>query len=218
MAELIRFAHRGAPSGAHGQNTLAAFEAALRDGAEGLEGDVRLTADGVPVLAHGVGLIGGRRLRSLTRAQLPSAIPSLADLWKRCGSDFALALDMSDPDAAEAVVALAHRHGAAPRLWLTYWHLFTLARWRQRWPDLRLVYSTMFGFPDRVLRRTIAGATGAGVDALNLHHRLLRQRTPESVHAAGLKLFAWGLRKPAQLRRARALGVDAAFVDDVTAH
>lgn len=44
-------AHRGA-SAAEPENTLAAFEAAVRAGADVVELDVRLTADGVPVVLH----------------------------------------------------------------------------------------------------------------------------------------------------------------------
>lgn len=44
-------AHRGASALAP-ENTLAAFERAIRDGAEGIEFDVRLAKDGVPVVIH----------------------------------------------------------------------------------------------------------------------------------------------------------------------
>ena len=44
-------AHRGA-SARVAENTLAAFEAALADGADAIELDVRLTEDGVPVILH----------------------------------------------------------------------------------------------------------------------------------------------------------------------
>lgn len=44
-------AHRGASFDAP-ENTLAAFEAALQQGADGIELDVRLSADGVPVVIH----------------------------------------------------------------------------------------------------------------------------------------------------------------------
>jgi glycerophosphoryl diester phosphodiesterase len=45
------FAHRGGSALAP-ENTLAAFDAGLRAGADGLELDVRLSADGVPVVVH----------------------------------------------------------------------------------------------------------------------------------------------------------------------
>ena len=44
-------AHRGASS-TEPENTLTAFEAALRAGADVIELDVRLTADGVPIVLH----------------------------------------------------------------------------------------------------------------------------------------------------------------------
>jgi glycerophosphoryl diester phosphodiesterase len=47
----IVIAHRGAPAEAP-ENTLLAFEAAVRAGADALELDVRLTADGAPVVIH----------------------------------------------------------------------------------------------------------------------------------------------------------------------
>ena len=47
----IAFAHRGASAHAR-PNTLEAFRLGLRLGATGLESDVWLTADGIPVLDH----------------------------------------------------------------------------------------------------------------------------------------------------------------------
>lgn len=217
MSNLIRFAHRGAPIAPAQGNTLVAFADALNSGAEGLESDVRLTADGVPVLVHGAGLIGRQPVRRLKRAELPSHIPSLADLWEHCGNEFDLALDMSDPQAIGTVIDLARRYDALPRLWLTYWRLPAMAEWRRRWPEVKLVYATMSGFPNLLLRRTALRVAAAGVNALNLHHRLITRRSPETVHAAGLKLFAWGLRHPAQVRRVVSAGVDAVFVDEVGA-
>src|SRR3954452_12059164 len=43
--------HRGAAAVAP-ENTLVSFERALRDGADGIEFDVRLARDGVPVIIH----------------------------------------------------------------------------------------------------------------------------------------------------------------------
>ena len=54
----VAFAHRGARAHAP-ENTLEAFRLALRLGATGLESDVWLTSDGVPVLDHD-GVSGGR--------------------------------------------------------------------------------------------------------------------------------------------------------------
>src|SRR3989338_655418 len=48
---LLIFAHRGAKDLAP-ENTLSAFEKALQLGADGIETDVLITADHIPVLCH----------------------------------------------------------------------------------------------------------------------------------------------------------------------
>lgn len=68
-------AHRGASAEAP-ENTLAAFDLALRHGADGIEVDVRLSADGIPVVIHdprlerttsGRGRVDALSARQLTR-------------------------------------------------------------------------------------------------------------------------------------------------------
>src|SRR5438552_10026067 len=95
----IAFAHRGGCAHAP-ENTIEAFRLALRLGATGLESDVWLTADGIPVLDHdGVVRSGLRRrpVAAVSRAQLPPHVPALEDLYTECGSAFGLSLDVKDP-------------------------------------------------------------------------------------------------------------------------
>jgi glycerophosphoryl diester phosphodiesterase len=55
MCKPVVFAHRGA-SGICFENTMSAFKEAVRQKADGIELDVQLTADGVPVVVHDVDL------------------------------------------------------------------------------------------------------------------------------------------------------------------
>ena len=114
----VLFAHRGARAHAQ-ENTLDAFELALRLGATGLESDVWLTGDGVPVLDHDGIVRRGLRRRPLStqvREVLPSHIPSLGDLYRTCGTDFELSIDIKDDAAFDAVIAVARDYGAEARL------------------------------------------------------------------------------------------------------
>jgi glycerophosphoryl diester phosphodiesterase len=63
--------HRGASAVAP-ENTLSAFARAVRDGADGIELDVRLSRDGVPVVIHDASL-SRTRLRKLVVARMTSA-------------------------------------------------------------------------------------------------------------------------------------------------
>ena len=78
----IAFAHRGARAHAP-ENTVEAFQLAIRLGANGLETDAWITKDGEVVLDHdGTARIRGfrRSIRELNRSQLPRHIPSLGVL------------------------------------------------------------------------------------------------------------------------------------------
>jgi glycerophosphoryl diester phosphodiesterase len=102
----ITFAHRGARANAP-ENTIEAFRYALERGVSGLESDVWLTSDGVPVLVHDgvLGRVRKRRVADLRRDELPDHIPALSDLLEQCGTDFHLSLDLKDPRSGLAVFA-----------------------------------------------------------------------------------------------------------------
>src|SRR5579862_4241138 len=63
------------------ENTLASFDQALADGCDGFEFDVRLTADGQPVVCHDP-RSGTIEIARTTAAQL-SALPRLQDVLAR---------------------------------------------------------------------------------------------------------------------------------------
>jgi len=118
----ITFAHRGAR--AHLQeNTIAAFELALRLGATGLESDTWITRDGVAVLDHD-GIVKSRlRSKSISdfnRTELPDWIPSLADLYQRCGTDAHLSLDIKDVNSMDDVVHTMFTRGNPNKTWLCH--------------------------------------------------------------------------------------------------
>src|SRR5205807_8306048 len=168
----IAFAHRGASAHAPA-NTLAAFRLALRLGATGIESDVWLTADGVPVLDHDGVVRHGLRRRAIAtcqRASLPAHIPALADLYADCGSSYQLSLDIKDADAALPTLAVARGAGggAVERLWMCHPDHERLAGWRRPAGEARLVHSTRLKGMRRGPEALAAKLAHDGVDAVNL--------------------------------------------------
>jgi glycerophosphoryl diester phosphodiesterase len=111
-------AHRGASADAP-ENTLAAFDLALRQGADALELDVRLSRDGVPVVIHDPTVDRTTRLRgpvgAFTAAELRSAgVPSLADVLSTFPRVPVL-IDLKEAAAQLAVRELLLSHGAVER-------------------------------------------------------------------------------------------------------
>lgn len=66
---MLSFAHRGYHAHAP-ENSLAAFEAAVRLGVDGIETDVRVSRDGLPVIIHDRVTPGQRPVAELTRREI----------------------------------------------------------------------------------------------------------------------------------------------------
>lgn len=64
------------------ENTMAAFNAAAAEGADGLEFDVRSTSDDYLVIHHDPEMSDGRLLSRTPAAELPSDIPSLEEVLR----------------------------------------------------------------------------------------------------------------------------------------
>ena len=71
------FAHRGCTEG-FTENTLDAFAEARRVGADGVELDVRLTADGALAVHHDAEIPGHGAIADLGVADLPAHVPLLS--------------------------------------------------------------------------------------------------------------------------------------------
>lgn len=147
-------AHRGA-SGSAPENTIEAFELAVRQGADALELDVRLTGDGVPVILHDATLdrttdrAGPVRARSLAELREVDAgarftldgrafpfraadvrIPTLSEVL-RGFPEMPLLLEVKEPAAQEAVRRVLLEEGAAGRCVLASEHHAALQAFRE---------------------------------------------------------------------------------------
>jgi glycerophosphoryl diester phosphodiesterase len=216
----IIFAHRGASAHAP-ENTLEAFELALRLGATGLETDVWLTADGVPVLDHDGTVRVRRRKRPIAdvqRTALPEHIPSLQQLLDVCGTDVELSIDVKDPAAAEPTIATVADvdPDMLRRTWLCDPDLDRLLALRARAPTVRLVHSTRFGVIRRNLEHHAAALADGGVDALNMHRTDWNGGLAVLLHRFERLAFGWDLQYDHELVAGLRMGLDAVYGDDVS--
>jgi glycerophosphoryl diester phosphodiesterase len=213
----IGFAHRGARAYEQ-ENTLPAFTRALEMGATGLESDVWLTADGVPVLDHDGVVRQGLRRRSidgLRRAELPGHIPTLEDLYATCGPEIPLSLDVKDAAAAAPVVAVARAAGALAldNLWLCHHEWEVVASWRPLDDWIKLVDSTRLRRMKEGPERRAAALADAGVDAVNLHHRDWSGGVVSLFHRFERYTLGWDAQHERILDGLLAQGIDGVFSD-----
>ena len=212
----IAFGHRGARAHAP-ENTLAGFELALKLGANGLESDVWVTADGVPVLDHdGVVKRSFGRTRTIgetARAALPDHVPSLAELIDRCGSDYQLSLDLKDAASGQVVIDVVAE--AAPamveRLWLCVPKWETLVPLRGQ--GAKLVDSTRLSSMKEGAERRAATQRHQGVDAVNLHHSDWNGGMVALFHRFERAAFGWDMQEPHILQAGVRMGLDGVYSD-----
>jgi glycerophosphoryl diester phosphodiesterase len=116
--------HRGA-AGECPENTLLSFDRALEQGADALEFDIRVTADGTAVVIHdhtvdrttnGTGAVAAYTLEELQRldAGQGERVPTLAAVLERYAAT-PLIVEIKEEEAAAPAAEILMRHGASER-------------------------------------------------------------------------------------------------------
>jgi len=227
----LNIGHRGA-AGEAPENTLAAFELALRQGADGVEFDVRLSADGVPVVIHdarlerttsGSGWVNEHRASALRRLnagawfsrRFPSRareryagarIPLLSEVldWTRDRKCRAL-VEIKDPEAVAKVLEEIEAAGVRSLAMVISFDLPTLRRARQLDPEIALGMDIS---RPAVGRLVVRRAKSLRAEALLPHWVIATRGSIRRAHRNSLQVFAWAVDQPRWMRRKILDGVD----------
>jgi len=210
----MRLAHRGDGRRAT-ENTIPALLAALdMPACDGLEFDVRLSADGVPVLSHDADLarVFGRRERveQLTADELGDiGVPTLAAVLAAVGRRPFLDIELKlDTGRIGVEVIAAGRGPALERAVVSSFHPYALepvARLAPAWG--RWLNSHTLA-PGVIETAQALGCTGVAVQ-----WRALDKRSVALVLAAGLEVIAWTVRRRPTFDRLARIGVGAMCVE-----
>jgi glycerophosphoryl diester phosphodiesterase len=223
MSDFLLWAHRGA-SAAAPENTLAAFALAERQGADGIELDVQLSRDGVPVILHDETLertsTGHGRADRLSWPELQQLdagswfgaafagerIPRLAEVLAWADDRLQLNLEVKDAAAAAALLATLRQYPQARVLISSFDHQL-LAALRSMDPQLPLAFLN----DSRFWRRALQRAVTAG--AVSFHPRVnqVTRSLVSACHEQGLVVYPWTVDDVATARRLQQLGVAGVF-------
>lgn len=218
--------HRGASAHA-GDNTIAAYRLAVEHGADGIECDVRLTADDVIVMHHdpvvdGMGALNGYPFAALRQRHphIPTLDETLAELPE---PNFVLNIEIkNDPD--EAGFDPSHRLGAAIAEWInrhelhhrsvvTSFNRATIDRVRAS--DETITTGLLLGH--QRFAPLMAGLASDGHRWVLPHHSRLffgARRHIQRAHDVGLSVGTWTLDSPWRLRQVRSAHIDAVIAND----
>jgi glycerophosphoryl diester phosphodiesterase len=212
--------HRGASSEVH-ENTLEAFLRAAELGADGVELDVRRTADAAMVVHHDAALPDGRAIVDLAEFGLPLYIPNLRAALEACGSMFVnieiknVPIDPDwDPDetVAAGVVDLVQQMRMTDRVIVSSFGMGAIDAVRSRDASIATAWLTV---PNYDQLRAIDTAVEHGHRALHPHFSVVTEELVRAAHDSGLALNTWTVDDPADMQRMHDLGVDALVTNDV---
>ncbi|MFP5255850.1 MAG: glycerophosphodiester phosphodiesterase [Acidimicrobiia bacterium] len=213
--------HRGA-SVAAAENTLAAFEAAVAQRADGVELDVRRTADGTLAVRHDETLADGRRLVELHREELAPHVPELSAVLDACRPLQVVNVEIKnwpddgdfDPEIAlaAAVVALLDDRGELDdgRIIVSSFHLGTIDRVKELAPGLATGW--LWGVIDDVAA-LLDRAASHRHQAVHPHHAFVTEDLVARAHDLGLAVNTWTCNDPDRIRWLAEVGVDAVITD-----
>jgi glycerophosphoryl diester phosphodiesterase len=230
----IIFAHRGASAQAP-ENTLAAFELALAQNADGIELDVKLAADGQVVVIHDATVdrtTGGHgSVKDLSLAQLRSLdagsffsgkyggekIPTLEEVFETVGKRTFINVELTNYNTprdqlVETVCMLVKKFGLQKRVLFSSFFASNLSKARAYLPGVPRGLLAINGFLG-AWARSFGFAFGR-YQALHPH---LKDVTPEQVqrvHRLQRRVHVWTVNAAEEMQRMFGWGVDAIITDD----
>lgn len=227
-------AHRGASALAP-ENTMAAFRLAKQLGADGIELDVMLSADGQLVVIHdqsvsrttnGQGKVNEMRWDELKKLDAGASfderfsgepLPLLEHVFEELGGQFLINVELKNyatpkDQLTEKVIKLVQKTNLMDSVILSSFKATNLLKAEKLAPDLPrglLTLPGLLGIPYR-------GWLGKRYhyDALHPYFKDVNSSLVRRLHKQGKKVNVWTVDKPEDLRRMRDLGVDMVICND----
>lgn len=210
---VINCAHRGAMA-YEPENTLRAFRAAADMGADMIELDVFLTADGVPVVTHGARLHTKPRavfVRGMPWSEVRELrvhgepVPSLEQALDLCrDTGMRINVEIKDRRAVQASVTLLRDAGFLDRCQVSCFLLPVLKRAMLIDAAVPAGYLSLPYMHWPQMRR----AAEAGCASINPLHKSATRKFVDSAHKLNLEVHVWTVNEPDDMRRLIDVGVD----------
>ena len=228
------FAHRGASAHAP-ENTLAAFELALAQGADGIELDAKLSADGHVVVIHDVTVDRTTnrhgRVKDMSLAELRSLdaggffaeqyrgekVPTLEEVFEALGKRMFVNVELTNYNTpgdhlVESVCMLVKKFGLQKQVLFSSFLASNLSKVRGLLPEVPrglLAFNGLLG--------AWARSFGFAFGRYQALHPNLKDVTPQQVqrvHRLKRRVHVWTVNTAEDMRRLFNWNVDSIFTDD----
>lgn len=236
VEQVTIIGHRGASNEAP-ENTMASFVRALELGAHGVEFDVQLTSDAVPVVIHDAMLdrttTGSGPVLAATLDQVQALdaggwfdlsfaderVPLLDDVLGLPAEVFELEIKTWGRPVLDAVLDAVDRAGVFDRVKFTGWNHAMLCRLKAERPDATIglfAQQPQAWMNDAVFERYVLGtAETAGFDVAHVHAGAITRPIASGLQELGYVVHANDAVGPVEILRALDAGAQSISTNDV---
>lgn len=213
---VLNIAHRGASADAP-ENTFAAFELAIKQGAHMIETDLRLSRDGEIPLYHDDD-IDDTPVEELTLAEIRQRVPDLPTLEEtldRFGQRIPFNLELKRgaeadyPGLEERVLREISRRDLLGQTLFSAFYDTALATLRGLSSQARIGLLISRKAPIRIAERALQ----LRAEAVHPERVVTTRELVEEMHEQGLRVHVFTVDDPADQRRLIAWGVDGIFTN-----
>ncbi len=227
------YAHRGASAYAP-ENTLAAFETALKQNAPAIEFDVKLTSDSRVIVLHddtvdrttnGTGSARGLPLAALRELDAGSwfgeqfrnqPIPTLDDVFETFGQKILMNIELTNyaspfDSLVKQVVNLVKKFNLQDRVLYSSFLPHNLVAVKKLSPTAacgQLALPKNAGWWQRLAGQWMA------IEAVHPYYEDVNPQMVINAHTKKRAVQVWTVNDPQEMRRLKKMGVDAIFTDD----
>ncbi len=230
----VIFAHRGDLTHAP-ENTLPSFQQALQKGADGVELDAKLTADGQVIVIHdmtvdrtttGKGRVASFKLDDIRKLDAGkwfdekfngTKVPMLAEVFELVGKDKLINIELTNYSTPRdglvlKVCELIKRHNIQKQILFSSFLPSNLKIAAQTLPEIPRGLLAMPGLVGLWARSF--GFMFGEYQALHPHISSTSREQVQRVHRLNRRVHVWTANSPEEVNRLKEWGVDGIFTDD----
>ncbi|PTQ83131.1 glycerophosphoryl diester phosphodiesterase [Nitrosospira multiformis] len=212
---MLILAHRGYHA-AVAENTLEAFEAAIMAGVNGIETDVRMSRDGVPVLVHDRVMATGQAVSDLAHREIEGVlgykIPTLDEALAHF-PDILWNIEIKTLDRLSTVFGVLEKYQTRHRIIVSSFRHDLIAICAS---SLKLNCGLLVAHRPQTLDSLLADSDcdgNARINHLVWDYNVLDQVLLAQAAASGFRNFVYGPITRAEHEECRQLGVDGVITD-----
>ena len=225
------WAHRGA-SGYRPENTMEAFELAIKQGADGIELDVHTSADGELIVIHdetvdrvtdGTGLVGEKTLKELKDLKVSTPaepegiyrIPTLQEVLDLMRTtDMMVNIELKNsicfyPGREEKILKAVKEAKMEEQLIYSSFNHYSLLQLKQLDKNVQTGILFSDGWVNPAMYAKNLGINAVHPAVYHLKYPQFR----EEVKRAGLKMHVWTADKPEHIQLVKEAGAEAVITD-----